>query len=97
MTKNYYVVTGCLEAKEGQEEILVNELRSLIQASSNGCIQYSFHRAVNNSKQFMFYEVWRNQDAFKAHCVSPHIMEWEKKKDQLLAKPNDVLFWEFEI
>lgn len=97
MTENYYIISGFLEPKPGKEEILADVLSSLIQPSlqEEGCIQYVLHRSATNPCFFMFYEVWINEEAFKAHSISPHIRVWKSKKEELLAKPNDILVWSF--
>lgn len=42
----------------------------------------------------MFYENWENQAAHARHCEMPYIKVWKEIKDELLAKPYEVTFWE---
>lgn len=57
-------------------------------------MNYDFHKCPDNPAQFMFYENWISHEAFKKHISSPHIQLFQTKKDELLAKPYDVTFWE---
>ncbi len=91
-----YTVQGLLEAKPGKEQELEEMLTSLIEPSlqESGCINYDLHQCISNPALFMFYENWVDEEAFLKHIESPHIKSWSAKKEELLAKPNEVTFWQ---
>jgi len=44
----------------------------------NGCILYELHQDLDNPYIFMFYEIWENEDYWKAHDKQQHIVEFKK-------------------
>src|SRR5438309_1560135 len=96
MKNKPYIVQGFLEALPGKENELEKTLISLIKPSKqeSGCIDYDLFRSMDNPAVFMFYETWINQEAFAQHIAAPHIKAWLARKEELLAKPNEVSFWE---
>ncbi|PXV69026.1 quinol monooxygenase YgiN [Dysgonomonas alginatilytica] len=37
-----------------------------------GCLFYTHYRAVENSNDFVFYEIYKNQSGVDFHLTSPH-------------------------
>lgn len=96
MKETSYIALACLEAKPGKEQELQTALMTLVEPTrkEEGCLQYIFHQNSNDSSQFMFYEKWANQEAFKNHAKTPHMQAWQEKKNDLLAKPVALTAWE---
>lgn len=92
MDKHYIVAT--IYPKVGKEE----DLQALILANipnvrgENGCLRYDLHK---NRKEntFMFYEIWADKEAFKAHTTAPHMLVYRDASKDLLEKPTDVTIW----
>ncbi|RKZ26407.1 antibiotic biosynthesis monooxygenase, partial [bacterium] len=68
---------------------------NLLEPSRNddGCINYDLHQSENNSKVFMFHENWASKKLLDRHLATPHLQEFIKKSENLLAKPLDVSLW----
>lgn len=68
------LVVAQWEAKEGQADKVADILeRFLPEAQAEpGAKLFLISRAKDNAAQFLFYELFRDEAAFKAHQESPH-------------------------
>lgn len=68
------LVVAQWEAKEGEAERVAGILRDFLpQAQSEpGAKLFLISRSNDNPAQFLFYELFRDEAAFKAHQDSPH-------------------------
>ena len=62
-----------------------------------GCVRFDVLEDKADANHFYFYEVYRDDDAFKAHATMPHYARWRKAADECLDGPvnrtdNNVLF-----
>jgi quinol monooxygenase YgiN len=61
-----------IAAREGEEDKL-HEFGVSLSASTHkndeGCINYTFHRRVDNPREFILYERWLDQAALEAHLA----------------------------
>jgi len=91
-----YTVLAILEAKPGKEHALKEALLSLMTPTlqEEGCLNYDLHQAHDNPAKFMFYENWVSKSAHAKHRETPHMKTWQAKRDDLLAKPSEVTYWE---
>ncbi|MDQ3810998.1 MAG: antibiotic biosynthesis monooxygenase [Chloroflexota bacterium] len=53
-----------------------------------GCLRFDVLQDQADDTQFYFYEVYRDQDAFKAHATMPHYSRWRAAAEQVLAEPT---------
>ena len=62
------------EAKEGQAERVAEILQRFLPEAQRepGAALFLISRARDNPAQFLFYELFRDEAAFKAHQDSPH-------------------------
>jgi quinol monooxygenase YgiN len=72
-----YVVTAKWTAREGEEEGVIAAIRRLIEPSraEPGCRFYQPNRDPLNPRVFFFYEIYDDQDAYRAHGESAHFKE----------------------
>lgn len=63
-----------MEAKDGQAEQVAEILRSFLPEAQSepGVKLFLISRANDNPAQFLFYELFRDEAAFKAHQDSAH-------------------------
>lgn len=68
------LVVAQWEAKEGQESRVAEILRDFLPQAQNepGVKLFLISRATDNPAQFLFYELFRDEAAFKAHQDSTH-------------------------
>jgi quinol monooxygenase YgiN len=69
-----YVVTAKWTAKEGEEEAVHDAVRQLLEPSraEPGNRFYQPARDPENPRVFFFYEIYDDEDAYKAHGDSEH-------------------------
>ena len=96
MEKKPITVIAKVTAREGFEKELENLLTGLIGPSraDEGCNTYILHRDPENSGNFMFYEVWSSREALDKHLAQPHLKDFLRQSEKLLAEPLDVSLWQ---
>ncbi|MCS7275609.1 MAG: antibiotic biosynthesis monooxygenase [Dehalococcoidia bacterium] len=55
------------EGKEQEAEAVLQELAGRVQADEPGTIAYLFHRAKDDPRRIVVFEVYRDEAAFEAH------------------------------
>lgn len=65
-------------ARAGEEERVAEALRHLMPATQAepGCEHYYAHRSVDDPRNFVLYERYRDAAAFQAHQDSEHFQRW---------------------
>jgi quinol monooxygenase YgiN len=59
-----------LTAREGREEAfhaLAVRVTGITRSEDDGCLAYTFHRRVDNPREYVLYEQWRDSQALGAH------------------------------
>lgn len=92
MENNRVTVLALVKAKEGMEQIVAQELMSLVNPTrlEPGCINYDLHQAADDKSQFMFYENWKSMGDLEKHREMPHMKAFKQKIGSFLAKPMEV-------
>ena len=54
-----------------------------------GCLRFDVLRANDDPHHFFFYEVYRDETAFKAHQASAHYPRWRAAAAEVLAEPTN--------
>jgi quinol monooxygenase YgiN len=73
-----YVVTAKWVAKEGEEERVLEAVKSMVGPSraEPGCLYYQPNRDPEDPRVFFFYEQYTDEDAYKAHGESEHFQRY---------------------
>ena len=89
------VVIAVFHAKPGKEKELEEAFRAMFPHVRNepGTLAYYLQRAENKPGMFLFYEKYKDKQAFDYHCATPHFQELNKNLDGLLAEPPIVEFY----
>ena len=95
MTDKKLTVVARIKAKPGQEARVRNELALLLgpTRAERGCLNYDMHVSTENPGEFLFYENWSTEPAFRAHINAAHIQNWLKLSDALCAEPVAISLW----
>jgi quinol monooxygenase YgiN len=90
---NYYVIAE-LVSKPDQADALRAILVPFVAGARKepGCIHYSLLEDVKQPGRFLTFETWVNEDALKAHMVTPEIKAAVPKLEPVLAKPFSQVF-----
>ncbi|WP_024927558.1 MULTISPECIES: putative quinol monooxygenase [unclassified Mesorhizobium] len=67
--KEKLVVVALVNANKGSEDLLRQGLMTLVEAAPKepGFVQYDLHESIENPGQFLFYEIWEDEDALNVH------------------------------
>ena len=73
-----YVVTAKWTAKEGEEEKVYEAIRQLLEPSraEPGNRFYQPNRDPEDPRVFFFYEIYDDEDTYRAHGESEHFQRW---------------------
>ncbi|MGW4463408.1 putative quinol monooxygenase [Micromonospora sp. NPDC004704] len=64
---------------------LTSETLPLIETHEPGTLVYATHRIENEPLARVFYEVYRDREAFDAHERQPHVVRFHADKEQCVA------------
>ncbi len=81
-----------LIAKPGNEALIENSLRSLLDATTNepGAISYELHRGPTGSRRFVLYERYDNSAALRAHLGADYVKAAMSSLAGLLEQPPEI-------
>ncbi len=52
-----------------------------------GCLRFDVLLDNSDPNKFFFYEIYRDENAFKAHQASAHFWRWRAAAEEVLAEP----------
>jgi quinol monooxygenase YgiN len=89
-------VVATFQAKPGKENELRAALIGLLAPTRKeaGCLNYDFHRSVDDPAKFLFHENWASRTQLEAHFQSPHVQSLLPRVDGLCAVPPQITTWE---
>jgi quinol monooxygenase YgiN len=64
--------------KPGKEDEAVKKMTAMVEAvkaNEPGVLLYAFHRPQQDPSELVFFETYRDDEAFKAHGTTPHMGE----------------------
>lgn len=71
---------------------LVAEFVPKIGTKEPGTLLYLCHRVQGAPGARVFYELYRNDEAFQAHEVAPHVKDFHARRKPMMAGPERVEF-----
>ena len=85
----YAVVVPLKVKPEMREKFLAAALDdSSCSLQEPGCLRFDVLQDNTDPNRFFFYEVYRDEDAFKAHQASAHYPRWRAAAAEVLAEPT---------
>jgi (4S)-4-hydroxy-5-phosphonooxypentane-2,3-dione isomerase len=81
--------------KPGSEAQCKEYIRLLQEHSRKepGCVQYVGHQSLDDSRRFLFYEVYRDQAALQAHREAPYFKQYvHEGLDGIMESRNRELY-----
>jgi quinol monooxygenase YgiN len=91
-------VVAVMKAAQGREKEMEEAIGALVTEvqAEEGTLVYAVHRGRKEPGKFLFYEKYRDKDAFKAHGVTPHFAEFFGKIAPLLdGEPSIEIYEDF--
>jgi quinol monooxygenase YgiN len=71
---------------------LVEETTAMIRTREPGTLLYLCHRVRGASGARVFYELYRDDEAFQAHEEQQHVIEFHTRRKPMMAGPERVEF-----
>jgi len=71
---------------------LVEQTTTRIRAEEPGTLLYLCHRVQGEPGARVFYELYRDDEAFRAHEVAVHVREFHARRKPFMAGPERVEF-----
>lgn len=79
------------KAKEGEALKTLSELCAAVEANEPDVLIYLCHRSAKKRDELVFFEVYRDQAALKAHMKTPHFKKLAKGLGTLFFLPLEVI------
>ena len=84
------------EIRDGESAQLFDDLTAAavaeIEVREPGTLVYATHAVRNAPLSRVFYELYADEAAFRAHEEAPHVIEFHRRKDALLVAEPRVEF-----
>jgi quinol monooxygenase YgiN len=78
-------IVAKIRAAKGKADALAALLReqvAAVRAAEPGCLVYRPHRSTSDPDLFIFYEQYRDDEAFEAHRKAPHLARYRERREQ---------------
>lgn len=85
---NEIVIVAKLKIKEEYLDEVYQELVKLFNsthAHDEGCIQYDFHKDLEDKYSFTFVETWKNIELLEQHMQKDHFLQFVKNSENKLV------------
>jgi quinol monooxygenase YgiN len=86
--------------KDGSGEVfdaLMSEAVALIREAEPGTLVYACHAVEGGAEARVFYELYRDKDAFEEHERQEHVRRFHEKKAQYLSGEPRVEFLSLQL
>jgi autoinducer 2-degrading protein len=75
--------TSCVMyvVKAGEERSFLKVVAQLAENTrmEPGCLEYRFHRDTEDARKFFLYELYADEQAYRAHQATEHFEKWAKR------------------
>jgi quinol monooxygenase YgiN len=88
------------DLKDGSGEVfdaLTSEAVALIKKAEPGTLVYACHAVEGDAEARIFYELYRDKDAFETHERQEHVRRFHEKKAQYLSGEPRVEFLSLQL
>lgn len=85
-----FVVCVTVWVKEGHAEDFVAAILDNYRGTRQepGNLRFDVSRAIDDPNRFFLYEVYRDENAIKAHQQTPHYLAWRERVADWMAQPR---------
>ena len=79
-------IVARIKAKPGSENALAAALAKLVAPTlvEAGCLQYDFHRDLEDPGNFLFFENWATREQWLTHMESPQLLAYKAEAEDLV-------------
>ena len=89
------IITAKVTIQKGKSEEFLDAYRWMRPQvlGDPGAILYELHRSADNPDTFVFYEQYKNKEAFDYHLSTDHFKALAARIDPLMAVPGEIGTW----
>lgn len=84
-------LTAIIKAKEEFRTDVLEVLQNMVKETrkEEACELYSLHQGIEDKNQFIFYEIWKNEEGLAQHNQQPYIQAFGALvEEKLQEKPQ---------
>ncbi|MDO3426034.1 putative quinol monooxygenase [Chryseobacterium sp. APV1] len=89
-------LTAVIKAKEEYRaevlEVLQNMVKETVKEEANEL--YTLHQGIEDKNQFVFYEIWKNEEGLTKHNEQPYIKAFGELVDEKLQEQPQIYLTE---
>lgn len=89
-------LTAVIKAKEEYRaevlEVLQNMVKETVKEEANEL--YTLHQGIDDKNQFVFYEIWKNEEGLAQHNEQPYIKAFGELVDEKLQEQPQIYLTE---
>lgn len=92
-------ITAIVKSKSAYLDEVKSVLENMVTETrkEKACIKYDLHQGIEDKNQFVFYEIWENQEGLNLHNQQSYIQEFiSLPADYLEEKPLVLLTQKIE-
>ena len=92
-------ITAIVKSKSAYLDEVKSVLENMVTETrkEKACIEYDLHQGIEDKNQFVFYEIWENQEGLNLHNQQSYIQEFiSLPADYLEEKPLVLLTQKIE-
>ncbi|MGD0918432.1 MAG: putative quinol monooxygenase [Thermodesulfobacteriota bacterium] len=89
------ILTAVFRAQPGKDKALEEVLKAMFPyvQKEPGVVTYNLQKSEKSPGTFLFYERYKDKQAFEAHGSTPHFQDLNKNLEGLLVEPPIVEFY----
>lgn len=85
-------LTAVIKAKEEYRDEVLEVLQNMVSETrkEEACEVYTLHQGTEDKNQFIFYEIWKNNEGLALHNEQPYIKAFGNLVDEKLAEKPQI-------
>lgn len=85
-------LTAIIKAKEEHQAEVLEVLQNMVKETrkEEACELYSLHQGIEDKNEFVFYEIWKNEEGLAQHNQQPYIQAFGALVDEKLQEKPQI-------
>ncbi len=85
-------LTAIIKAKEEHQAEVLKVLQNMVKETKKeeACELYSLHQGIEDKNEFVFYEIWKNEEGLAQHNQQPYIQAFGALVDEKLKEKPQI-------
>ncbi len=85
-------LTAIIKAKKEHQAEVLKALQNMVKETrkEEACELYSLHQGIEDKNEFVFYEIWKNEEGLAQHNEQPYIKAFGALADEKLQEKPQI-------